>query len=586
MGNSDRKQKKAMTPPRRVTGRRRSAWLTASACVVSANAALAQMVAPSQVTPQSLRPAAASPATIALPAAPGLIPPANADNLSIIVSDVVVEGGFPDMAEQTRAIVHGVVGRRVSVAELYAAASAIEAAYGSAGYALARVVVPPQRLNPHGAFKLVVVDGYIESIDAKSLSARQRSVVSARLAPLVGRRHMKLAEIERRVLLAGDVAGLTLKSTLAAGATSGGATLTLNGTERLVTGSSTVDNDLPSSLRNWEVVRNLQINSPFGMGEQFYLSATTGYDIFQLFNGTIPIQIFGGGFVMPIGVDGFTINPEYTNAITRPTPQAGLPPTTGYFQRADLRASYPLIRTRRETLNLSSVLEWDQEYMRPSGFPSDLYDDNYFVWRGRADSISSLSGGVGVEAIGTLSQGLGGRTGVGSFVPLSQQGATPHFTKFDASVRYTQPLPNMFSLMLYGSGQTSFGQPLMVSEQFSLDGPTAVSGFPTGTFVVDEGGFGRAELGRTFLFPVSGTQIPFEPYAFGAAGIGVIDMPTIVQQGTVRLGTLGLGARASVNTNWWFITGADLDAEVARFASDVPGERQGWRGNLSFSLRF
>ena len=38
----------------------------------------------------------------------------------------------------------------------------------------------------------------------------------------------------------------------------------------------------------------------------------------KLFDGTIPLQIFGGGFVMPIGADGLTINPEYTNAITRP----------------------------------------------------------------------------------------------------------------------------------------------------------------------------------------------------------------------------------------------------------------------------
>jgi len=576
----------AFLSPQRGAGLRAPAALLIGALLTNTMAVAAPAVAPSEVTPRELRPAASTSGGIALPAAPGLVPPSNAGALSITLTRVVVEGGFPDMAAETRAITDRVVGRRVTVADLYAAAGALESAYGGAGYALARVVVPPQKLDPHGAFRLVIVDGYVESIDVKGVPERQRGVVSARLAPLIGRRHVKLTEIERRVLLASDVPGLTLKSTLSSGAATGGTTLVVQGTEGWLTGASGIDNDLPRSLQNWESTRSLQINSPFGYGEQFYFTATTGYDVLKLFDGTIPIQIFGGGFVMPIGADGLTINPEYVNAITRPAPATGVPATTGYYQRADLRASYPLIRTRRETLTLSGALEWDQEYMRPSGFPADLYDDDYYVWRGRADSLTSLNGGAGVSASGWLSQGLGGRTGVGSPTPLSQQGASPYFTKFNITARYTQPLPSMFSLMLYGAGQTSFGKPLMIAEQMSLDGPIAVSGYPTGTFVVDEGALARAELGRTFLFPVYGTQLPVEPYAFGAGAVGAIDMATAVQQATLHVGSVGLGARASVNTNWWLVSGADLGVEVARYFSDVPGERQGWRGNLSFSVRF
>ena len=567
-------------------GLARSAGLASLAAVVLSAAAQAQAVAPSSVTPAELKPAASGSAAIALPAAPDLVAPANAANLSVTLGAVSVEGGFEDMAAETRRITDGLAGRRVTVADIYAAASALEDAYGAAGYALARVVVPPQKLDPHGRLRIVVVDGYIQTIDVKGVPERQRGLIAARLAPLVGKRHVKLTEIERRVLLAGDAPGLTLKSTLAAGAATGGARLVVeSATERLITGNSGVDNNLPRSLRNWEFTRNLQINSPFGYGEQFYLTATTGYDVFKLFDGTIPLQIFGGGAIVPIGVDGWTINPEYTNAVTRPLPPAGAPKVTGYFQRADLRASYPLIRTRKLTLTLSSTLEWDQEYMTDA-FPLDLYRDEYVVWRGKADSQFVLNGGAGLEAAGVLSQGLGGRTGDAS-VPLSQQGATPTFTKFNVSGQYSQPLPGQFNLALFGSGQTSFGKPLMVSEQFALDGPGAVSGFPTGTFVVDEGAYGRAELGRTYQLTAFNTQFPVEPYVFGAAGFGAIDMPTALQQGTLRVGSAGLGVRTSVNTTGIpFVSGADLAAELARYVSDVPGEREGWRGNLSFSVRF
>jgi hemolysin activation/secretion protein len=560
--------------------------LATAGVMLAISAAQAQVVAPSQVTPSELKPARSGSTAIALPESQGLIPPPNSANLSVTLGGVVVQGGFEDLAAKTDEITAGLAGRRVSVAEIYAAASALEGAYGSAGYALVRVVVPPQTLDPRSRLKIIVVDGFVDSLDLKGVPERQRGVVSARLAPLIGKRHIKLTEIERRVLLAGDVPGLALKSTLAAGAASGGAKLILNATDKLLTGSSGVDNDLPRALRNWELTRSLQINSPFGLGEQFYFSAITGYDALKLFDGTIPLQIFGGGLVMPVGVDGLTINPEYTNAITRPLPPAGAPKVTGYFQRADLRASYPVIRTRKLTLIVSSTLEWDQEYMT-DGFGPDLYSDEYGVWRGKADSQFSLNGGASLETAGALSQGLGGRTGVGSLTPLSQQGATPTFTKFNVNGQFTQPLPNLFSLALFGAGQTSFGKPLMVSEQFSLDGPSAVSGFPTGTFVVDEGAFGRAEFGRTFPLTAFGAQIPVEPYVFGAGGFGVIDMPTAVQQRDVRVGSLGVGARAGVSApaGWW-VSGADVAAEVARFASDVPGEREGWRGNFSFSVRF
>ena len=125
----------------------------------------------------------------------------------------------------------------------------------------------------------------------------------------------------------------------------------------------------------------------------------------------------------------------------------------------------------------------------------------------------------------------------------------------------------------------------MVSEQFSLDGPDAVSGFPTGTFIVDEGVFARAELGRTFTAPINGSFLAVEPYVFGAAGIGVIDQATAVQLAKIDVGSAGIGARTSFSAKTVPV-GADLALELARYVSNEPAEREGWRGNLSFAIRF
>jgi hypothetical protein len=139
----------------------------------------------------------------------------------VAISNVTVEGGFPELEAETEAVTAKLRGRRVTVAEIFAAANAIEQAYAARGYVLVRVAVPPQQLKNGGPLRLVVVDGFVESVDVKGVPERQRALVQARLASLIGKRHVTLAEIERRLILASDIPGLVLSSTIARGTAPG-----------------------------------------------------------------------------------------------------------------------------------------------------------------------------------------------------------------------------------------------------------------------------------------------------------------------------------------------------------------------------
>ena len=152
---------------------------------------------------------------------------------------------------------------------------------------------------------------------------RVRALVAARMASLIGRRHIKLEEIERRLLIAGDVPGLRLKSTLERGKTTGGVRLVLEGTHQVVTATATVDNRLPASLGTWTYGTNVALNSPFGFGEQFYGSAHSGGDPSETFDPASPLRVLGAGAVLPLGLDGWTVNPEYTYSRTLPEPAVG-----------------------------------------------------------------------------------------------------------------------------------------------------------------------------------------------------------------------------------------------------------------------
>lgn len=543
----------------------------------------AQQVAPSRVTPESLRPSAPAAPEIELPSGAAPAAPTGAANLSVAVGKVEVGGTFPGFEGETQAIVGPLQGKRVTVAELYAAASALEHAYAAAGYILARVVVPPQRLVDGGPARLEVVDGVIERVDVSAVPERERAVVSARMVGIVGEPHVTLAAIERRLLLVGDLPGISLKSTLAQGTTPGGTLLVVEATQQLVTGSLGIDDRLPQSLGIWTLNGTAAINDAFGLGEQAYVSYSTSPSDF----GVPRLRVVGGGVVLPIGGDGFTFNPEYTESIARPIPAPGTPALIGDFRRLALRANYPAIRSRDETLSLHAALEWDDETLTAVGFGTKLYQDDYGAARVGAHDERILPWGATAVFDGTFSHGLAGRDGT-TVLPLSQLGASPVFNKILASATLRQPLPGAFELAVIGHAQTSFGTPLMLSEQFGLDGSESLSAFASGTFSVDEGTTLRAELSHPFALALGfAPPLGLSPYLYGAVGRGVSDQATAAQKGIVEAGSAGLGLRsaAAATADGWPL-GSTLAVEFGRQFSNVPGERVGYRANVALNVTF
>src|SRR5262249_49860507 len=157
--------------------------------------------------------------------------------------------------------------------------------------------------------RLIIVDGYIEEIDVKGVPERIRGVVAARTKDLIGKRRIKLGEIERRLLIAGDAPGLRLRSTISRGEREGGTKLILEGIYRPVTGVIGADNRLPTLLGTWSYNASLAFNGVFGFGEQIYGSIIAPNNLGDTFDSNARIRVLGAGAVIPIGVDGWIINP-------------------------------------------------------------------------------------------------------------------------------------------------------------------------------------------------------------------------------------------------------------------------------------
>ena len=552
--------------------------------------ALAQSA--SQVTPQFEPQRRATGGALVFSGAPGLAAPAGAETLSVTLSGVVVEGGKPALEAATADLRAALTGRRVTVAEIFARARDLEAAYTNAGYVLVRVVVPAQTLNDGGSLKLTVVDGFLERLDTEGVPEPVRARVVALVEPLLRRPDVTLAEIERRLLLAGDTPGLALRTALASGDEPGGAVLIVSADFDPVMPFIAVDNTLPESLGTWAVTAGLDINNFFNAGEVLYFRAV-GHPHFNedgmygIFDDDPRYRSLTAGGVVPVGLSGLTFNLEGTLTQTTPEPIFAIQPSSR-FERLSARLDYPVIRSR--TLDLSAGLAFDiqNEYQDLITGAGDLplSEDRLRVLRLTGDAAWSSDFGL-LTAAATMSFGLdvlGARTADDATpaLPLSRQEADAVFQKLEMELGYYHTLAPHLAVSVNAKAQTSFGEALLRSEQIGIASLSELSTFDAGALTGDSGWVVRAEVSAPFDLPTGGISLVAAPYVFGAVGSVHLEHPTALEQATINASSLGLGVRFGASNE--DDVASTLTLEYGRaFRDDGPDDD---RFTLVGSMRF
>lgn len=563
--------------------------LGALLAATSLTAGAAQAQTASQITPPSFAPPAAATApSVTIPDSAGATAPPGAELLEVTLADVVFEGApvEPRVAAELRA---GLVGRRVNVSEIFAAAQALEARFAGMGRVLVRVVVPAQQLADGAALRLAVVDGFIERVDTSGAPSPAARRIAAILAPLVGRQGVRLAEIERRLLLAADMPGVEIRSTLIAGDRPGATVLVVEATHRPVSGFVTMDNTLSSALGRYAFGAGLTFNSVLGAGETIYLRASglpnTGGDT-GFVDSTPRNRALAAGVVMPLGHDGLMVNVEASDARTAPRHGAGQPGFASVFRRLSGRIHYPFVRSRSLTLSGGAAFDAQDERVEiidPLVLP--LFLDKLRVARATGDLRAVLAQGGVLSARVRASFGidaLGARSAAEAtpLLPLSRAGAGAEFQKADIEVEFSQPLAERLVFDLGARAQSSFGQALANSEQIGIATLDGISPLPAGTLQGDAGYVLRGEVQAPFSRAGGGGFAALAPYIFAAYGGVRIEAPTAFERGWT--GSYGYGAGIR-------LTGAPRSGRSALFTSveygrahhdGLPGEAS----RLSFAI--
>lgn len=551
----------------------------------AANSVVAQSasnLAPSTFQPQNQR--STGPVTVARD--PGAPVPEGADQLFVTVGGVEIEDALPQMAAANDAFIARLTGRRVAVSEIFAATNQLESAYTNAGFVLSRVVLPQQTLRDGGTLRIVVIDGFIERIDAEKVPQQARERVVAITRPLIGKRGVTLQQIERALLLAGDTFGVRLASTLSAGDARGATVLTLDGEFKEITGSYGFDNTLSDELGPLNLSLGLEVNGALEMGETFYFRL--GGSPTRFFSSDAQYRIAAAGAVFPIGFNGLTINAEFTSSEAQP--DFDLVPNTSSFERFSFRLYYPWVRTRRFNLSSQLILDRvsDSQDLLVGSFELPVYDDDLSVLRATVDASWTYDNGAFLVAGANLSRGLdafgaSASVGVGD-TPLSRQGASAEFTKLVLSAQYQRPLNANWSVNVNGRVQTSFGDPLVTSEQFSIASSSELSAFDAGDLRGDDGWVVRTEIGRSQQVQVADFPLIFKPYVFGAYGVLGLEQPTVFEQATTKAYAFGLGFDVFTIEDSTYRSGS-LRVEYGRGERDDLGA-DGNRFSVTASRRF
>jgi len=533
-------------------------------------AALAQGVpAPSQVAPPVIAPPSAA-GHIAIPQVPaGAQIPPEAKKLTFKLLGFDIKGEFEEFAAGRHELEAPLVGKTVTVAEIFEFADQLQQIYAKAGYPLVRIALLPQELNGAARIKLNIIDGFVERLNVDALPLQVQGRVATVLARLLNKTHLTQAELERQLLIPGVTPGLTLNATFAPGKDVGGSILVLTGRYRPMSMSMYMDNAMPEVFGTGQGVVSASASSLLGLGEQVTVQAA-GLPSHDYVAEMPTRRYFSGTFAIPLGVNGWKFEAGGTDGITTPHGDP-IAATKGVYNEGYVKLAYEALKRRDYELTLNARLDAaNQKIVTTIVDPAVLLSsDRTRVLRSGVDGIWKLPQfGTTLIYGGNYSRGLdalGARMASEAppWMPLSRQGADAVFDKIDGHLEVDQALPYDFFVNFYASGQDSFRRALLTSEQFNIDGSHALSGFTAGALPGDTAWMLRGEFGHNFTAQMPYGGVVLTPYLFAATGERLLWDPTVLELGDVHATNYGGGVRfnllppsANLPTTYGFVEGS------------------------------
>ena len=484
--------------------------------------------------------------------------------VSVPVRSVSVQGATIYADARLRAITTRLPGPEVPLARIEQARLAILALYRNDGYALTTVTA---RIDAAGALRFVVVEGRIADVKLEGDIGPAGTQVLRFLRHLTaGGGPVNNADLERWLLLANDIPGVTVRGVLQPSTTDPGSlTLVAQVSRQAFNGLATADNRAYRLTGPVEGLLVLDANSFTEFGER------TEVSLYHTEGGT---QNFGqASSEFFVGDSGLRVRLYGGNGQATPAGFLRDIDYHGYTTVFGASASYPLIRTRTQTLNLSGYLDAIESEIKDDsgadGVEQRQGRDSLRVGRiGLSYVRPDLLLGGDRAAVTTvnarLSQGLPFLGGTHNDNPTATRiGEQTNFTKLAGDITRTQTLFSPFAgatVALRGllTGQAS-NSVIPPAEKFFLGGSEITRGFYAGEATGDIAYAWTAELqlNTSLDLAMFGQQfvVASQLYAFYDRGEAWQNQAS---DPNYRLSSEGIGARFNITR----FTEFDIEGDI------------------------
>jgi hemolysin activation/secretion protein len=399
---------------------------------------------------------------------------------SILVGAVTLKGLQVLQPADFADVITPRLGQVIDDAGLRALAGAIAERARSRGFAFATAWIEPQHLS-NGVLTVRVDEGRIDEVRLNGPDVR---AVRAALAPLIDGAPVRLADVERRLLLAGDIDGVRIRNSRYIREKERGV-LIVELARDTIAGSVALSNEGTRPLGPAQVRVEADVNGLLGDDDSLILTYTgTPLDPGELNFGY-------ARYAKRVSANGteLTLTGSYSEA----HPGA-------YLSDLELRSRsryvaagvlQPLWRRRSASLWLEGELGLRDLDQWESGAP--VRADRLTVLRATLYGYANFAGGR-LRGSVTVSQGLGILGATQSGDPLASRfDADGTFTTVYAWSDWTRSLGGPVSVRLAAQAQLAT-QPLLITEETSLGGTAFLRGYDWSERSGDEGISGLAEL--------------------------------------------------------------------------------------------
>lgn len=406
---------------------------------------------------------------------------------TVAVKSFKVEGATVVGEAELQAVVAPWTEKPLTVPEMQAAADAVAAHLRGKGYPLAQAYLPPQRIDG-GVIQINVQEGVVDgsvgrnglTVDTPGERVKPEVIETILEHGVTPNEPVRTAQLERAIRTASDLPGIkSVKANLSPGSVPGTTQVQAEVEEgQPVTGSVWADNWGNRYSGEARINGMLNLNSPFGYGEQFSLTAAhsdlmdSAKLAFQAPVGSRGGRVGASFSTMQVDI-GEEFAPLDLNSNTRVASVFGSYP----LERGDTRNTWVSANfdDKRVRNNLLGIRDNDRRIQLLNvGLSGDVVD----AWRGQS------SWSLGLTAGDTdLSNNLSYQA-----LDLASAQTSGKFAKFNWSVARLAPIASSRDWSWYTafSGQQA-SKNLDSVEKFQLGGPTGVRAYPVGEGLGDNG---------------------------------------------------------------------------------------------------